>query len=172
MARIPYAATDRPEVGPLVKRITEERGSVLHLYQMLLHSPPLAEGWLAYLTAIRQKCKVAGDLRELVIMRVAVLNGAAYEADQHRPLALAEGVTEAQLAALADWERSDVFTDLQRVVLRVTDEMTRSVHMDPGLIADLRSFLSERETVELVATIAAYNMVSRFLVALAIHSQD
>lgn len=172
MARIPYADTTGPEVGPLVKRITEERGSVLHLYQMLLHSPPLAEGWLTYLTAIRQKCTLAGDLRELVIMRVAVLNGAQYEADQHRPLALKEGVTEAQLEALADWEASQAFSDRQRAVLRLTDEMTRAVRIDPGLIAGLRDCFSERETVELVATVAAYNMVSRFLVALAIHSED
>lgn len=48
MAKLPYADIKRSEVAPLVKRITEERGSVLHLYQMLLHSPPVAEGWLNY----------------------------------------------------------------------------------------------------------------------------
>ena len=76
MARIPYADLDSPEVKPLVDRIVAERGSVLHLYQMLLHSAPVAAGWLRYLTAIRHECALPGDLRELVIMRVAVLNGA------------------------------------------------------------------------------------------------
>jgi alkylhydroperoxidase family enzyme len=32
--------------------------------------------------------------------------------------------------------------------------------------------LGERQSVELVATVAAYNMVSRFLEALAIQSDD
>ena len=50
---------------------------------MLLHSPPVAEGWLAFLTAIRQRCELPGDVRELVIVQVAHLNGARYEAEQH-----------------------------------------------------------------------------------------
>ena len=39
-------------------------------------------------------------------------------------------------------------------------------------IAALRALLGERQTVELVGVIAAYNMVSRFLQALHIHDDD
>ena len=77
MARIPYPDITTPEAQPLAEQIIAERGSVLHLYRMLLHSPPVAAGWLHYLTAIRQQCVLSGDLRELVIMRVAALNGAS-----------------------------------------------------------------------------------------------
>jgi AhpD family alkylhydroperoxidase len=172
MARLPYAALDSAEARPLVERIVAERGSVLHLYQMLLHSPPLAEGWLQYLTAVRQQLDLSGALRELIIMRVALLNGAPYEAEQHAPIALKEGVTQAQLDALAGWADSDVFDDIQRAVLRLTDAMTRDIHFAPEIVADVRRHLGERGTVEAVATVAAYNMVSRFLEALQIHSAD
>lgn len=40
--------------------------------------------------------------------------------------------------------------------------------MDEDIIDELKRRLGEKETVEAVATVAAYNMVSRFLVALAI----
>jgi hypothetical protein len=40
--------------------------------------------------------------------------------------------------------------------------------VDAEIIEGLKSLLGEKETVEAVATVAAYNMVSRFLVALAI----
>jgi AhpD family alkylhydroperoxidase len=172
MARIPYADLSAPEQKPLVERIVAERGSVLHLYQMLLHSPPLAEGWLGFLTAVRQKLALPGTLRELVIMRVAILNGAPYEADQHRPIALKEGVTPVQLDALADWRASAAFGELERAVLELTDTMTRDVHVPPATLAAVGAHLGERQTVELAATIAAYNMVSRFLEALSIHSDD
>lgn len=172
MARIPYADLGAPEGQPLVDRIIAERGSVLHLYQMLLHSPPVAEGWLTYLTAIRQKCSLSGALRELVIMRVAVINGAPYEAEQHAPIALREGVTQAQLDALAQWETSSHFTPEQCAVLALTDGMTRNVQVPKEAVAAVRAFLGDRELVELVATVGAYNMVSRFLEALDIHSHD
>ena len=172
MARLPYADLNTPERAPLVQRITAERGSVLHLYQMLLHSPPLAEGWLAFLTAVRQRLDLPGDLRELVIMRVAHLNGAPYEAAQHVPFALQEGVTQQQLDGLADWGNSCSYTPRQRAVLALCDAITRDIHFDPALLEAVKKELGERQAVELVATVAAYNMVSRFLEALGIHSDD
>lgn len=172
MARLPYADLSSPGAAPLVQRIVAERGSVLHLYQMLLHSPPLAEGWLAFLTAVRQKLELPGDLRELVIMRVAHLNGAPYEAAQHVPYALREGLTQAQLDELAHWPHSTAFTATQRAVLALCDAVTRDIHFEPQLLQAVRECLGERQSVELVATISAYNMVSRFLEALAIHSDD
>ncbi len=172
MAHLPYAELDNLELRPLVERIVAERGGVLHLYQMLLHSPPLAEGWLGFLTVVRQQLELSGALRELVIMRVAHLNGAPYEADQHAPLALKEGVTRAQLDALPRWESSGAFSPLQEAVLRLTDTMTRDVQVPPELMREVRAQLDNRQVVELVGTIAAYNMVSRFLEALQIHSDD
>jgi AhpD family alkylhydroperoxidase len=172
MAHLPYADLLEPDAKPLVDRIVAERGSVLHLYQMLLHSPQLAEGWLMYLTAIRQKLSLPGALRELVIMRVAQLNGAPYEAQQHAPIALAEGLTPDQMDALPNWQDSTVFSELERAVLHLSDTMTRDVHVAHELIQSVREHLDERQTVELVATVAAYNMVSRFLEALQIHSDD
>ena len=173
MARVSYADLEHPEAKPLVDRIVAERGSVLHLYQMLLHSPPVASGWLNYLTSIRQLSTLPGDLRELVIMRVAAINGAPYEADQHAPIALKEGMSQAQLDALPNWESSDLFSDAERAVLAYTDSMTKQIQVPDEVFAAARQAVgSDRLMIELTATVAAYNMVSRFLEALQVHSHD
>jgi AhpD family alkylhydroperoxidase len=172
MARIPYADLTNPEAKPLVDRIVAERGGVLHLYQMLLHSPPVASGWLNYLTAIRQQSTLPGGLRELVIMRIAVLNGAPYEAEQHAPIALREGVSQVQLDDLANWQQSKNYDATQRAVLAYTDAMTKEIHVSPETFAAVKVVLSDRLLVELTATVGAYNMVSRFLEALQIQSHD
>ena len=171
MARLPYADLTHPEAKPLVDRIVAERGSVLHLYQMLLHSPAVAGGWLNYLTSIRQLSTLPGDLRELVIMRVAAINGAPYEADQHAPIALKEGVSQAQLDALNDWEASDLFDERERAVLAYTDAMTRQVQVpEPVFQAAKAAMGSEKLIVELTATVAAYNIAARFLDARPAHT--
>lgn len=172
MARIPYADLTNPEAKPLVERIVAERGGVLHLYQMLLHSPPVASGWLNYLTAIRQQSTLPGGLRELVIMRIAVLNGAPYEAEQHAPIALREGVSQVQLDDLDNWQQSKSYDATQRAVLAYTDAMTKDIHVSPEVFAAVKAVLTDRLLVELTATVGAYNMVSRFLEALQIHSHD
>lgn len=174
MAQLPYADLSTPELQPLVERIVAGRGSVLHLYQMLMHSPPLAAGWLELMTQVRQKLDLGGDLRELVIMRIAHVNGAPYEAEQHAPIALREGLSQAQLDALPAWAdaAAGLYSPLQCDVLRLCDTMTREVHVPPPQVQAVRARLGDRQLVELVATIASYNMVSRFLEALQIHGDD
>lgn len=172
MARLPYADLNNPDIKPLVDQIIAERGSVLHLYQMLLHSRPVAQGWLNHLTGIRQNTTISGAIREMVIMRIAHLNRAPYEADQHAPIALKEGLSQQQLDALTDWEGSDVFSDVERAVLAYTDAMTRNVQVSDDVFNAVKAHFDARELVELTATIATYNMVSRFLEALQIHSDD
>src|SRR5919198_381853 len=95
----PVTPGTRPELAAIERVIRAERGGIPLLYEVLLNSAPLAEGWEKFLTAIRNRSSLPADLREMVILRVAVIN---------------------------------------------------------------------RALVELVATVAAYNMVSRFLEALRI----
>jgi alkylhydroperoxidase family enzyme len=165
MARIPYPDIDRPDIAPLAARIKAERGGkMLNLYRMLLHSPPVAEGWLTFLTAIRQKLGLAARIRELVIMRVAVLNAAEYEFQAHLPFARAEGVSEAQLEGLRTG-RYELFDERERAALAYAEAMTRTIRVPDKVFAAVRHHFDDRETVELTATIGVYNLVSRFLEA-------
>ena len=168
MARIPYADTERADIAPLAARIKAERGGkILNLYRMLLQSPPVAEGWLSFLTAIRQKSGLAPRVRELVIMRVAVLNAAEYEFQAHLPFAKKEGVSDAQVAGLRTGDTA-LFDERERAALAYTEAMTRSIRVPDEVFATLRRSFDDREIVELTATIGAYNLVSRFLEALKI----
>lgn len=173
MARLPYADLHNPNIQDLVQQITVERGSVIHLYQMLLHSPAVAQGWLNHLTGIRLKSQISGALRELIIMRVAILNRAPYEADQHAPIALQEGITQAQLSALDVWEQHlELYSQQEQAVLAYTDAMTLNVQVPDAIYHAVAQQFDAQAIVELTATIATYNMVSRFLEALQIHSED
>jgi alkylhydroperoxidase family enzyme len=173
MARLPYAPTDGADIQDLVGDIVAQRGEVLHLYQMLLHSPPITAGWLRMMTAVRHETSLPGALRELVIIRIGYLNDAPYEAEQHRPIALREGCSEAQVDALRDWRlHGELFDERQQATLALTDTMTRDVHADDATWQTARAHWNERELVELVVTIASYNMVSRVIGTLAIHSED
>jgi alkylhydroperoxidase family enzyme len=60
------------------------------------------------------------------------------------------------------------FDEVERMVLKLTDAMTRDIEVPDELYDRLAGHFGPTELVELVATVAAYNMVSRFLVALRI----
>ena len=170
MARIAYAnETQDPEIIALAGQIRKQRGGRLHnLYRMLLNSPPVARGWLDLLTAIRQQCNLSGKYRELAIIRIAEINDAPYEYTSHVPLGIKEGMTQQQIDTLKDWRNSGAFDETERAVLAYTDSMTREVHVSDDVFAAVARHFNARETTELTATIAAYNLVSRFLEALQI----
>ncbi len=172
MARVRYPEPFGADNAALVERIKRERGGkLLNLYKLLLHSPALAEGWLAFLTAVRQRTTLPGRYRELVILRVAVLNGAPYEFEAHAPFALREGIGRAAIDALQAGRVPEELEAGDRAVLAYTDSMTRDIHVPDEVFAGLREHLDEAHIVELTATVAAYNCVSRFLEALRVDAE-
>ena len=158
----------RPDLADIESRIMTERGRISLLYQVLLNSGPIAAGWESMLTAVRNRTSVPADLREMVILRVAVLNDAAFEFDAHIPHALKAGCAQNKIDALREHTIGDLFTEEERLLLELTDRMTRDVKVPEELMARVSARRKPSEVVELVATVAAYNMVSRFLVALNI----
>ena len=177
MGVIPYQPKDLAEPRDLVAAIRARRGgTLLNLDRMLLHSPPLAQGWNGYLRAVRTELAVSPKLRELAICVVALLNHADYEFHHHAPEFLREGGTAAQLDALDHVTNSDidstVFDAAERAVLALAVEMTRNVEVSAATMASVRAALAnDRHVVEIVAVIATYNMVSRFLVALGVEPE-
>jgi 4-carboxymuconolactone decarboxylase len=156
----------RPELAEIEGRILAERGRVSLLYQVLLNSGPIASGWERMLTAVRNQTSVPADLRELMILRVAVLNGANFEFDAHIPHAERAGVSAEKIAAVREQKLRAVFAPLEQLVLELSDAMTRDIVVPDALFERLRTHFNDTEIVEVVATVAAYNMVSRLLVAL------
>jgi 4-carboxymuconolactone decarboxylase len=167
----PVTPGTRPELAAIEAGIMAERGRVSLLYQVLLNSPPLAQGWEQLLTAVRKRSTVPALLREMIILRVAVLNRAPYEFEAHVPHALAAGMPPEKIEALRDPEaglQTAMFSALERHVIALTDAMTQGIEVPDSVFDPLKPFFNEQQRVDLVATVASYNMVSRFLVALRI----
>ena len=164
----PIVPGTRPELASIEASIKAERGHINLLYQVLLNSAPLSHGWEKLLTAVRNHNSIPADLREMVMVRVAVLNRAPYEIDAHLPLALKAGVSVEKAEALREMEIADMFTPRERAAHALTDSMTRDVQVPDAIFEPLRAHFDTRALLELVATVAAYNMVSRLLEALQI----
>lgn len=166
---IPYVADDAAP-RDLADAIRARRGgTLLNLDRMLLHSPNFAKGWNAMFGAIRGQLELAPKLRETAIMAVAALNEADYEWAAHEGEFRAAGGTDAELAALKriGRDRADLrlFGASERATLRLTIEMTRNIRVKAETMKAIRAVLPDQQVVELIGTIAGYNMVSRFLIA-------
>ncbi len=177
MPRLPYKPHDDAGPNEIVEPIRARRGgTLLNLDRQLLHSPPLALGWNELMGAVRTRLALPAALREIAICAVATINRAPYEFHHHAPLLRAAGASEAQVEALRDVDAAlatpGLFDGAERATIRLALEMTRSVEVADETFADARSALGDdRHLVELIGTIAAYNMVSRVIVALGIEPE-
>jgi alkylhydroperoxidase family enzyme len=83
-----------------------------------------------------------------------------------------DGVPERQLKELADFERSDAFTELERAVLRFATHLTLTpADVPDGVFDALRPHLTPPQLVELTSAIAWENYRSRFNRAFAIEAE-
>jgi len=183
--RLPYVdpndpnAFQSPEVAAVVSRVRARRAPrpLQALDLTLLHSPAVADGWNSFLGAIRTKTSLSDDVREIAICRVAVINEAWYEWAHHAPLAKAGGVSEEGLKILGDKDLlgktgGSELTAKQWAVVGYTDSMTKEVTVKQEAFDELKEHFSNQEVVEVTATVAAYNCVSRFLVALDVGEKN
>lgn len=164
---------EHPELSELIGKIKGARGGrLINIYRLMLHSPALANAWFDLNQAVRYGTEIDGQCREIAVIRVALLNKVEYVLRAHGPAyALKEGLTSAQVEALADWTNSNLFSDKQRALLAYTDAVTRDIEVPDAVFASVRGHFDERQTVELTLLISAYNMLTRFLKALRVDAE-
>jgi len=119
----PVAPGSRPELADIERQILQERGRISALYQVLLNSAPLAQGWEALLTAIRNRarCPPAEGARHSAHRgaergALRVRRSRAARAEGRRP--------EQAISALRSGGIPDTLPPLDRLVLELTDTMT------------------------------------------------
>jgi len=172
MARVPLIGEERTDLAPFINRVKTERGKLINLYRVLLNSPTVAAGWLDFNSTIRYKTSLDAALREMIILRVSLLNGAEYQARIHGAShALKAGLTKEQIAALADWQNSSLFTPAQRAALAWTDAMTRDIEVPDALHTELQQHFDHQAVVEISVLAGAYNMHTRVARALRIEPE-
>jgi AhpD family alkylhydroperoxidase len=169
MARVPFIGEERHDLASFIARVKRERGRLINLYRVLLNSPPVAESWLDFNSTIRFKTALDPALRELIILRVSLLNGSRYQAQIHGAShALKAGVTKEQIEALQEWTASTLFSSGQRAALAWTDAMTANSEIPDALHTTLKAHFDDRQIVEITVLAGAYNMHTRVARALQI----
>jgi len=166
----PIETPPTDEVRKFYDRIERtSRGlGVLNVFKVMAHTPELMESWWRMMVVLLARLALDPRLRELAILRLFQLTKCEYGFAHHVRIGKEAGVTDEQIGALAAYEHSDVFSPLDKLVLRYTDAVTRLDASAPALAHELRAQLSEREVVELTFCIANWNLMAHLLMPLEV----
>jgi len=171
-----FTSEDDKQILERVKARRGERG-LLPLDLALLHAPKVADGWNSLLGAVRTKTSLPANIREIAICRPALINQAWFEWIHHVPLleesdSFKSDPSKVQTVQELHPTSAGSLDTKEWATLRYADAMTREVKVPQSLFDEVRKLFSEQEVVEITATVASYNLVSRFLVALDVGEQN
>jgi len=103
------------------------------------------------------------SLIEIIKIRVSQINKCAYCIDYHTQEALKNGETHRRIFALSAWRESPLFTDVERAVLQVAEEITYIFEQGVSneTYAALKSHFTEREIADIIICISHINFLNR-----------
>jgi uncharacterized peroxidase-related enzyme len=156
-----------PEIANVYDALLAQRGVVPNMFKTLAHTPALALATAGYLKALLSDGTLPGFYKELIAVRLSVLNQSEYAIAAHSLSASQKGATSEQITAAKGNFESGPFTDAQRLGLRCADKLHRSAReVDDEFFGQLKQQFSDPQIVELLATAAAFELFPRFVDAL------
>ena len=165
MSRI--SRLDRSEVAPEMATLYDKafaaRGNVPNMFRVMAHRPEIFASMQAHFGAVLNTGTVSTKLKELIIVRTSQVNVTPYCLASHTLLAKGLGWSDDQLTQLAEWPNRDDFTPAEKAALHLAETVTRDAHaVSDQQFAELRTFYSEGEIVELLCAIGLFNYFNRF----------
>jgi AhpD family alkylhydroperoxidase len=100
--------------------------------------------------------------RHLIKIRASQINGCSYCVDMHVSEALADGEDPRRLHALAVWRETPFFSEKERAMLALTDEVTRLPNgVSDGTYGAAAELLGEKYLAAVIMAIIAINAWNR-----------
>jgi alkylhydroperoxidase family enzyme len=138
----------------------------------MAHAPAIMRARRALANALRYEAATPRALRELAILRTAQIVGGEYELNQHLPMALAAGLSQAQVDAVATWRASALFDERQRALLAYVEAVARGGDVDDATYEAFARHFTPQEIVEVTTVVASYYGTGLFARALRIEVDE
>ena len=127
------------------------------------HHPDFARAFRGLTQFVLSEASVPRRQRELVILRMGWNCQARYEFGQHTLMARANGVEDAEIAAVTRPLSSHPWSDEDRALLQMVDDLHADDCVSDATWAELASRWTTPEIIEFLGSALTYRMVSGFL---------
>jgi 4-carboxymuconolactone decarboxylase len=170
-----------PRLAPLsVDEQTDEQrdllsalggGEALHIFSTLVRHPGLFRRWIGFAGKLLQGGTLPARTRELVILRVALRCGGAYEWGQHVGIARDAGISDEEIRCIVAGPSAPGWTSQDAAVLRAVDELDGEHCISDATWNDLSETLDERQMIELTMLSGHYAMLAGTLNSLGVQAE-
>jgi alkylhydroperoxidase family enzyme len=169
---------EKPRVAPLADaeidpELRERFGSgpILNIFRTLANHPALMKRWLVFGNHVLAKSTLPAREREIAILRTGWLCRSGYEWGQHVGIGKGSGLSDEEIARIAKGSDAPGWSELERALLRATDELHADSFVSDATWAALSQHLSTQQLMDLVFTVGQYTLVSMALNTLGVQPE-
>ncbi|MBV8775354.1 MAG: carboxymuconolactone decarboxylase family protein [Deltaproteobacteria bacterium] len=170
MALLPYL--DPQDASPEVQKVLTGRPVVLNVQRMTANAQKIFLQRSRLSNALFTQTTIDPKLRELAILRTAKDCHSLYEWTQHVPAARHVGLTDQQIDAVENWLAASCFSQVERLVLRFTNEVNGHVKASRDTLEALKEHLSPGEIIELLIIIGHWRQTASILETTEVELED
>ncbi|MDH5921893.1 carboxymuconolactone decarboxylase family protein [Vibrio splendidus] len=111
--------------------------------------------------------ELSSELKEMIKIRASIINKCAYCIQMHTDEAFKIDISQQKLFALSAWQESPLFSDTERAILTLTDEMTliSNAGVSDATYQQCLSLLGEKLLAQSMMQIIMINAWNRFALA-------
>jgi 4-carboxymuconolactone decarboxylase len=155
MARVPLTTLEeQPEP---IRQWMGRRGN-LNVFRLLANAPHVFVGWTHMVDELFDSPTFTLRMREVIILRVAHLQGSRYELSQHVRIARTTGLSGQQISAIIGGDDLDSanFSRPERTALAVTTELCTTHRLLDDTFAAARNVFGDEALTELLMIVSCY----------------
>jgi 4-carboxymuconolactone decarboxylase len=140
-----------------------------NIYKTLAHHPELFLRWSGFGRFVMNGSSLPARHREMLMLRMGWLCQSEYEWAQHARIATSgAGLTDQEVHRIAEGPKAAGWTDFERGLLRMADELRYNAMVGDATWSALRAEYSDPQMMEAVFTAAQYQLVSMALNSLGV----
>lgn len=174
MTRLPAATSETfpAELQYVFERLPRGKdGQPLNIFAAMGNNPGLLRSYLRLANPLWSQCELDPERREMVILRVAILQHSIYEWHQHVHIGRDAGLSDERIIALHHWRTSDHFSDMERAVLGYVDALVATDHPTQEIHDEVAKHLPPSGLVGVNLLVGAYILTAKFLGAFEVQPE-
>jgi 4-carboxymuconolactone decarboxylase len=156
---------------PLPER-RADRPKGLNVLGTLARHPALTRAYHAFNGHVLFATTLSVRQRELLVLRVAAVRRADYEWAQHVVLAHDAGIADDEIARVAAGPDAPGWAPLDRALVAAVDELLHDARIADATWKALAAELDDRQLMDLVFTVGAYDVLAMALRTFGIELDD
>jgi 4-carboxymuconolactone decarboxylase len=160
-----------PRTEELLVSLRRPDGTELNIFATLARHPRLFKRWSAFGGTLLYRGTLPQRERELLILRTAYLCRAHYEWGQHVEIGRAAGLSDEEIARVAEGPAAAGWSEGDATLLRAADELHADSRIGDATWTALAEQWDEQQLIEVCMVVGQYHLVAFTLNSLGVEPE-